>query len=50
MPAQRAERCLRSATRGFRAGPFGFGVLRGDFRGSIEHVVQSSRVDPSVFD
>jgi hypothetical protein len=34
-----------------RAGPFGLAVLREKFRGSIEHVVQSSRVDrESKFD
>src|SRR5262245_1462037 len=35
--------------RSFRAGWFGFGVLRNNFRGSIEHFVQSSRVDRGPF-
>ncbi len=39
-----SERLARR-TRGFRAGFFGFGFLRQNFSGSIEHVVQSSRVD-----
>ena len=43
-PPHRVE-ALALGTRDFRAGPFGFGVLRQNFRGSIEHVVQSSRVD-----
>ena len=36
---------LALRTRDFLARPFGFGVLRLNFRGSVEHVVQSSRVD-----
>src|SRR4029077_13524085 len=31
--------------RSYFAGRFGFSVLRNNFRGSIEHFVQSSRVD-----
>jgi hypothetical protein len=30
---------LAHGTRGVLAAPFGFGLLRLDFRGSIEHVV-----------
>ena len=43
-PPDRVE-ALALGTRDFLAGPFGLGVLRQNFRGSIEHVVQSRRVD-----
>ena len=42
-----ARRTLGRGRRGVLARAFGFSLLRHEFRGSVEHVVQSSRVDRS---